>query len=235
MKFITAVAAAIILSGCGPSPSSNNSGASGSVAAARPARPAEKPDQPLLENTGENTYRVAALGITVDAPAGWYVADSELMGKLMDEGVEISGANLNAGEKAAVDSAMARTVTLFSFLEVPPGSPREYIPAAMGIAEDISMLPGVTRGKDYFFHARKTMEMSAIPIVTSDVFAERMIDGRSFDRMDAQVTAPGGLDILQRYYAARRGNNMIIFVQSYRTDEELAQLDAVLDGIKLDW
>lgn len=234
VKFIPAFAAAIVLlAGCGPSPSSSNSKPSAIIAAAKPA---EKPDQtPLTEKIGENTYRIDLLGITVDAPAGWYVVDSELMSKLMDEGAKVSGANLDAGTKAAVDGSMARTATLFTFLEVPPGTPREYIPAIFGIAEDVSIMPGVTSGRDYFFHAKKIMAQSTIQMITSDVIGGRMIGGHSFDRMDVQVSAPGGMTVNQRFYATRRDDHVISIIQSYVTDEELAQLDAVLDSIKLDW
>lgn len=234
MKFIPAVAAAIILlAGCGPSPSSSSSIPSASIAAAKPA--ARSDQTPLTEKIGANTYRIAALGITVDAPAGWYVVDSELMSKLMDEGAKISGANLDAGAKAAVDGSMARTATLFTFLEVPPGTPRDYIPAIFATAEDVSMMPGITSGQDYFFHAKKIMARSTIPMVTTDVVGGRMIGGHSFDRMDVEVSAPGGLTVIQRYFATRRGDHAISIIQSYVTDEELAQLDAVLDSIKLDW
>jgi hypothetical protein len=36
-------------------------------------------------------------------------------------------------------------------------------------------------------------------------------------------------------YAARHGNQVVAIIQSYKTDEELAALDKVLDSIKLDW
>jgi len=61
-----------------------------------------------------------------------------------------------------------------------------------------------------------------------------MIDGHSFERMDLEMGAAGA-SVTQRYFAARHGVEMVAFIQSYRTEEELALLDKVLDSIKLDW
>jgi hypothetical protein len=186
------------------------------------------------EAIGKNTYRIAKYGLTVTAPDGWYVADSELMTKLMDAGADVATSTMDARTKAAIDGSVARTTTLFTFMEAPPGSPREYIPAVLGVTERVDMLPGISRGSDYFFHARKILKQSAVPITISDAYSERMIDGHSFDRMDLEMGPPGA-SVTQRYFAARHGAEVVVVIQSYRTEDELAVLDKVLDSAKLDW
>jgi hypothetical protein len=228
-RFLGAVAVTFVLtalSACGQSTSRE--------AGAGEARSGSSVQTTTSEAISKNTYSIAKYGLTVAAPDGWYVADSELMTKLMDSGTDVATSTMDARTKAAIDGSVARTTTLFTFMEAPPGSPREYIPAVMGVAEQVDMLPGISRGSDYFFHARKIFEQSAVPMAISDTYSERMIDGHSFDRMDLEMGPPGA-GVTQRYFAARHGAEVVAIIQSYRTEEELAVLDKVLDSIKLDW
>jgi hypothetical protein len=229
-RILTAFAATLVLatvSGCGPNASREADAAA--PAAAAGGMKAEAPTA-----VGPNTYTIASQGMTITAPEGWYVADTALMQQLMEVGKDVTTSNMDSGTKAAIDSSLSRAGSLFTFMEVPPGTPREYIPAIMGVSEDVSMMPGLSRGSDYHFHARKLMEQSAVPTTISETYTERMIGGQSFDRMDIKMGI-AGQEILQRMYAARHGNHVVAIIQSYKTDEELAKLDQVLDSIKLDW
>jgi hypothetical protein len=229
-RILTAFTAMLVLatmSGCGPNVSREADAASPAIAAG-----AIKVEAPTA--VGPNTYTIASQGMTITAPEGWYVADTDLMAKLMEVGKDVTTSNMDSGTKAFVDNSMARAGSLFTFMEVPPGTPREYIPAIMGVSEDVSMMPGLSRGSDYHFHARRLMEQSPIPTTISDTYTERMIGGKSFDRMDIKI-GPPGREVSQRMYAARNGNYVVGIIQSYRTDEELAKLDEVLDSITLDW
>jgi hypothetical protein len=228
-KFLIIAAAAMLLSGCGA-----ESGPARTIAEAPSA-----PDAAVLKTSDSevldgNTYRIAAFGVTVEAPDGWHVVESDVMTKLMAAGTDVSTADMDSSTKAGVRGSIQRTTSLFTFMEVPPGSPREYIPAIMGLAEDVYMMPGVVRGEDYFFHVRRLMVQSTIRTVPSETSTEQRIDGKSFDVMDVQVGHVGA-EINQRYYAARHGDNVVTFILSYRTDAELAVLDKVLASIKLDW
>jgi hypothetical protein len=229
-RILTALAATLALAavpGCGPN-------AAPEADAAAPAAAAGGVRTVAPEAVGPNTYSIAAHGMTITAPEGWYVADTALMEKLMAVGKDVTTSNMDSSTKAAIDNSLSRAGSLFTFMEVPPGTPRDYIPAIMGVSEDVSMMPGLSRGSDYHFHARKLMEQSPIPTTIAETYTERMIGGQSFDRMDIRM-GPPGKEILQRMYAARHGNQVVAIIQSYKTDEELAALDKVLDSIKLDW
>ena len=152
----------------------------------------------------------------------------------MSAGADLSTSNMEQGTKAAVRSSLQRTASIFTFAAQPPGAPVPYMAAVMGLTEDVGMLPGIKRGSDYFFHARKLMEQSAVPTKIADGYTTRQIGGQEFDRMDVQMGDPSRA-VSQRYFAARHGNVIFGIIQSYRTDEELATLDKVLDSIKLDW
>ena len=223
--FAIVVAMAGALAACGPGGSAPSSDSSTSVAAAKPDTATE---------IGPNTYRNKALGLTVTAPEGWYVAPSDVMEKMMAVGSDLTTSNMGQGAKAAVQSAMQRTASIFTFMEHPPGSPVPYMTGVMGMTEDVGMLPGIKRGSDYFFHARQLMEQSAVPTKVGDGYATRMIGGRQFDRMDVEMGDPDRM-VKQRYFATRHGDVIFALIQSYRTNEDLAALDKVLDSIKLDW
>lgn len=218
---------AVTLAGCGPSSSPDTKPVADSSASS--SQTARAP-----EEVGKNTYRIAAYGITVTAPEGWYVADSDLMNKIMDVGLDVTKSNMDAGSKAMIDSAMQRGGPLFTFTEFPPGAPRDANAMIMGVSEDVSSGPGIVRGTDYFFHTRRLLAQSPVPTTISDTYSEKLIDGELFDRMDLMI-GPPGQEISQRMFAARHGDHMVLFALTYKTDEQLATLDEALNSIKLDW
>ena len=222
IKFAVAAALAGALAACGPSGAGPEAAKSG----------AEKPDAATA--ISPNTYQNKQLGLTVTAPEGWYVAPSDVMEKMMSAGTDLTTSNMDQRTKAAVQGSVQRTASIFTFAEHEPGSAVDYTAAVMGVTEDIGMMPGIKRGSDYFFHARKIFEQSAVPTVIAADYSTRRIGGHEFDRMDVEMGPPGNT-VKQRYFAARHGDLIFAIIQSYRTEEELATLDKVLDSIKLDW
>lgn len=172
---------------------------------------AEKPG--AATEIGKDTYQNKQLGLTVTAPEGWYVAPSDVMEKMMSAGTDPTTANMDSRTKAAVQGSVQRTASIFTFAE---------------------HVPGIKRGSDYFFHARQMMAQSAVPTTIAEGYTTRRIGGQEFDRMDVEMGTPGET-VSQRYFAARHGDVIFAIIQSYRTQEELAVLDKVLDSIKLDW
>ncbi len=218
------------LAGCSPA----------TPVAVKPSKPAEvaeveavaKPD--VAVSQGGNVYRSEGVGLTVTAPEGWYVADEALMGKVMGVGLDIVTSDMERGTKAAMKAGVQRVGTVFFFLERAPGTPGDPPGSVMSVAEDVSMLPGIKRGTDYFFNMRRTLEQTQIQTEISDTYEQRMIGGQLFDRMDVTMHM-SGMTIMQRHFAVRHGDRMVLFAESYQTPEQLAALDAVLDSIMLDW
>ena len=208
------------------------------VLAALVASPEAAPDQfstAASEKVGENTYRIASQGLTVTAPTGWRVVEGDSLSDLLVDADNIVGAGKNAPSKTIRTMVANQTSGLFTFHQPLPDSHDGFMPATItGIAENLLLAPGIGSGKDYLLHMKPQLERSPIPMVVEGEFSSRTIGGQSFDRMDVvMVTLP---DILrQRHYAAVHGRNVVVFIQSYKTDEDLAVLDKVLDSIKLDW
>jgi hypothetical protein len=152
----------------------------------------------------------------------------------MDAGKEITLSGMDSRTKALAESSMDRTSNIFGILEYAPGKPVDDNSGVMGLAEDISIMPGIERGSDYFFHSRKLLEQTNVVFEVLGDYKTRDIDGQQFDRMDLAIDAMGA-KVFQRYYAARHGNSIVVFIQSYRDDADLPTLDKVIDSIKLDW
>ncbi len=222
LKLAVVIALAGALTACGPG---------GNPLAAK--SDADKAGAAATE-VAKDTYQNKQLGLTVTAPEGWYVAPSDVMEKMMSAGTDLTTANMDSRSKAAVQGSVQRTASIFTFAEHVPGSAVPYTAAVMAVTEDIGMMPGIKRGSDYFFHARQMMAQSAVPTTIAEGYTTRRIGGQEFDRMDVEMGPPGET-VSQRYFAARHGDVIFAIIQSYRTQEELAVLDKVLDSIKLDW
>jgi hypothetical protein len=65
--------------------------------------------------------------------------------------------------KAMVNAAQQKTTPLFSFFEVPPGTPGKPNSNIIAIAEDIKGAPGVKTGCDYLTLAKNLSAKSQHP------------------------------------------------------------------------
>lgn len=217
-------AAALGLSACGDKPAAESAGASTAN---------------LAEKTDPNTYVSKKYGMTVTAPEGWYVMDSDVTKKLMDIGRDAATANVGAAEKAAIDASVARSENIFGFLETDPNTSTEGGGGLLALAEDASSSPDVTNGRQYFTHLRAAFEQTGANVTVDDAYSTVQIDGQPFDRMNIVMhgTGPAGtpIQVNQRYLAARHGEHMIVFIQSYIDDADIATLDGIINSIKLDW
>lgn len=187
------------------------------------------------EKTGENTYHIASHGITVTAPAGWRVVEGASLSSLLGGADELINGGKNGSPEVVRKLVANQTTGLFTFHQQAADPNAPFLPATVtGIAEGLLLAPGINTGKDYLLHMKPQLERSPIPTIVEADFSKRMIGGHSFDRMDVvMVTLP---DILkQRQYATVHGREAVVFIVSYKTDEELVVLDRVLDSIKLDW
>jgi hypothetical protein len=218
--------AALLLAACGPTAVADKD--------AIPATAKEGVKAGLSEKVGPNIYHNEAYGITATAPDGWYVPDNEMTRKMADAGADIITAEQKGVTKAAMQASVARTVTIFSFMKYAPGTPKYDGCAVMALAENVSILPGIQRGTDYFFHAKNALKMTNVGFEETGPYTIHKIGGRDFDRMDIKVTV-SGKTVMQRYHAAKHGEHMVVFIQSYTDEADIPALDKVLDSIKLDW
>ncbi len=180
-----------------------------------------------------NTLRSQKFGITINKPEGWHALGFEELNTLVDVGGDISTAG-NDELNAVVEASMKNTYSLFAVSQYETGAPVEENPSVFAMAENISHAPGIKRGKDYFFHAKKLMGQANPNYVFEEGYQTRMIDGVTFDQMDLTIEMVGA-SAKQSYYAAKHGDFIISIIQTYMTDEGEAMTSELIDTIKLDW
>ena len=180
--------------------------------------------------TIENSvYRNKYFGLTITFPAEWSIQDQESRQRMMKMGKEmITGEDKNL--KAAMKASELQSVYLFAVFKHPLGAPVTFNPGIVCTAERIRHAPGIKRGKDYHFHARKVFESSQMDVSFPRDISTENLGGVDFDIMYLQITQ-AGTTVQQEYYATVMKGYALAFIVSFTTDEEKAALGKVLDTI----
>ena len=225
MKFNRIAVFALIAIFCGVSAcsKSENDGASAQA----------KKEDAFVERGEGNVLSSGAFGVSVAIPDAWYSMSFEELNALVDEGSDVATAG-NDQLAAVVEASEKNSFNLFGVLKYETGSPVDENPNVMGMAEKIAFQPGIKRGTDYFFHVKKLMQQSSLTLEFEEEYKTRMIDGVEFDQMDLTQTI-NGIAMGQSYLAARNGDFMYLFIQTYISEEGQQETSAVVDKIKLDW
>jgi hypothetical protein len=190
---------------------------------------AEKKAASRVTTIAGNKFTNEFFNISVEKPEGWYAADNKEADAQRERGGEmIAGDDKNM--KAMVNAAQQKTTPLFSFFEVPPGTPGKANSNIIAIAEDIKGAPGVKTGCDYLTLAKNLSAKSQVKIEFSDKCETKSINGTDFNFVDAQISM-GSQTIKQRYFAMIRNEHAISMVQTFADDSGKAKVDKVLETV----
>jgi hypothetical protein len=96
----------------------------------------------------------------------------------------------------------------------------------------VKIAPGVKTGADYFYQFKKLAAQTNAQYDFKDETAVKL-GGKDFTRLDLTMTI-AGQSADQSYYAARMGDEMIIFIQSYKTDAERDETGAIVESVRFD-
>ncbi len=176
-----------------------------------------------------SVYRNEYFGFSATFPKDWSVQDQTAQRRLMKRGTQLIAGD-DANLKAMVKASELQTVNLFAVFEHPVGSPVESNPNILSLAEQVRDMPGIKRGKDYFFQVRKMLEAGQMQVeFPKDYYSERL-GGVEFDVMELEIPVRGKT-IKQKYYAAIQKGYALSFIISFSTDDEAAALQKILDSI----
>ena len=168
--------------------------------------------------------------MSIKVPENWAVQSQAAQQKLME-----TGTNLLSGDddnlKSVLKESQKQAINMFSFFKYEPGAPVPFNPSITSVAERVSHMPGVKRGSDYHFHARKLLESGQMKYEFPHEIYTRDFSGISFDVMPAQITI-NNLTIYQEYYAARVNDYVLMFILSYSLDEEIDELRKILTSVQ---
>lgn len=180
-------------------------------------------------NVSNSVYQNKYFGLTVALPAGWSVQDQTTRQRLMELGGEmVAGDDKNL--KAAVKTSEMTTVSLFAAFKHPVGTPVPYNPNIMCLAERVRHMPGMKKGGDYLFHAKRLLQSSQIQVSFPKEISTETIGGQQFGVMHIE-TSMAGMTIRQKYYAAITKGYALAFIVTFTNDEEESSLNNILKTV----
>jgi hypothetical protein len=176
-----------------------------------------------------SVYKNNYFGLSVAIPSDWSMQDQDAQRRLMKLGGKlVSGDDKNL--QAAIKASELKEVNLFAVFKYPQGSPVTFNPSILSIAENVRQLPGIKRGKDYHFQARKVLESGQMQMSFPKEIYTQQLGGVDFDVMETEMHIRR-LVVKQKYYATIMKGYALTLVVSFTTDEELASLQKVLDAM----
>ncbi len=175
-------------------------------------------------------YSNSFFNLMLSVPDTWEVLDLESRMELMRRGGKaVAGDNRNL--KAAIDAADLESLNLLTAYEYPPGTAVSSNPGIMLIAEKIKHAPGIKRGSDYHFQAKKLMKLSRMKVTYPEEIYETFIDGVSFDVMETEITLGPELVVWQRQYATIMNGYALVVALTYQDEYGLEQLEGIVETI----
>lgn len=177
----------------------------------------------------KSVYMNNYFGLTVTFPTDWSIQDQSAQQRMMKLGEKMIAGD-DKGMNTVMKAAELQTVNLFAVYKYPLGSPVTNNPAIMAVAEKVSQLPGIKRGKDYLFHVRQMLESGQMQVsFPKDVYTQQL-GGDDFDVLDLALHIHG-ITINEKYYAIVMKDYALSFIVMFRGDEEDQVQQKILDSI----
>ncbi len=180
----------------------------------------------------DSVYRNEYFRFSVAIPPGWSIQDQETRQQVVQAGTNALAGD-DANLKAALKAAEQQTVHLLMAFEHPIGSPVEFNPGIMCIAERVRDLPGITRGRDYHFHMKNVINAGQMNVQFEEETSTRTLGGIEFDTLRTSMQV-GPATARQTYYTTIMHGYALVLVASFKTAEQESMLDGVLRGVRFE-
>ena len=182
---------------------------------------------------GKNTFASDYFDIKIKWPPSWVMASETEAREILNVGSEMVVGD-DKQMKDQMDASMAQSLPLMFASKYAMSAGRAANINVSGIAENVAAFPWLTSGAQYFDNMKLIASQSATPISFEDGYSEIMIDGESFTTMNAAISI-GNVNILQEYYATRRGDYVVSMISTYLTEDDKFLLDGIISNIEIDW
>jgi len=179
----------------------------------------------------DSVYTNKYFGMRLRIPDGWLAQDNETTKALIERGHDLAvgdDKNLDAATRASEQ----RSVTLLTVFKYAPGSPVDFNPSVMCVAERIQDLPGIKKGADYLFHVKKGLSASKLAPTFEKEIYETSVNGVDFGVLESRLVI-GKSEIRQKYYTTILKGYALSIITSYSTNEELRALNEAMQSLKL--
>ena len=178
-----------------------------------------------------SVYRCDYFGMSIDLPSTWSYQDKEAMEMLKNAGKKMMEGS-NKDLKTAIEFSEHQTVYLFAIFKHPLGTPVDYNPSLMLIAERIGHIPGIKRGKDYQYHSKKVMESAQMNMKFPKEIYTVTLGGNEFDVLYSEINFMN-MEIKQNQYTIIKKGYALTFNASFTTEEQEAELKGILDTVTI--
>jgi hypothetical protein len=174
----------------------------------------EDSKQALTQTKDNKHFTNQQFDLTVEKPEKWYTQSAEEALMLQAQGsTMLSGDDKNM--KALLDASVKSTLTLFSFFELPPGTPDKNNPSVISTAEYILAYPGIKTGCDYLSSMKQLIARSQVQMQFDEGCQTEKLGGSTFGFVNATVAVGPDMLVHQRYWACRKGDHAIGVVQTF--------------------
>ena len=177
-----------------------------------------------------SVYENEFFGLHLALPAEWSVQDREMRQKLTETGTKMLAGEDKGIEAVLKNASKLQTVNLLAAFKHPVGTPVSFNPSIVCVAERVRELPGIKRGKDYHFHAKKLMESGQMRFEFPKEMSTEKLGGVDFDVMHIAISF-GTFTVQQKHYASIMKGYALIFVVSFTTADEESVLQNILEGV----
>lgn len=174
----------------------------------------------------DSVYTNQYFGLSIKFPEDWSALDYETQKELTSTGIKVAAGN-DKNAKALLRASELQSINLFMVLENPMGSPVPFNPNILCVAEKVGHMPGIKRGKDYLYHAKKLIGTTQLKADFPEDFYTEEIAGQSFDVMSLEMKIPGML-VKQKHLCLVQKGYALDFIISYTTPEEEQVLMEIL-------
>ncbi|MBN2685970.1 MAG: hypothetical protein JXR40_11875 [Pontiellaceae bacterium] len=190
---------------------------------------AEEIDYGTIEN---NVYRNDYFPLSVDIPEEWAVHDVETQKYMKEAGSELVFGD-DENKKAIIKASELTTVTLFSISKFPVGEPVPSNPVFQCIAERVRETPGIKKGEDYLYHAKKVLTSSQLDISFTGEIHSETVAGNEFGVLAYDLSIGPDDTLHQKMYAIVLKGYALAFAITYTDESEEAELMEILNTLSL--
>jgi hypothetical protein len=176
-------------------------------------------------------YLNSFFGLEVELPTEWIVQTKE-----QTENIAKMGKDLVAGDdknmKAIINASEINSANLLAVFKYEVGSPVDYNPNLMLVAENLKSVPGIKTGSDYLFQSRKLLQQSQMKYdYIDEEFKKELINNQEYYLMNASIDYMG-LTIKQVYYSTIQNGFCLSAIISFIDDEQKLELKNLINSMK---
>lgn len=189
------------------------------------------PDNFDFGTTDQGMYTNDYFDMKIQFDPSWAVQDKQQVNNLVESASDITMKD-NQNLKSIVKASMVNSAYLLTVFKHEIGTPVEFNPSFMVIAENTKNFPGIKDGSDYLFHAKKLLDQTNLEYRYEKEVFEKKVSNANFHILEAKIDIPGKT-ITQEYYATVTNGFSLSFIASYMNEDERDELYQIINNIKI--